>query len=97
MREENGPLFHTTLRNAGLFITLSFATLTYSQKYSDKSLQKIFILFCFLFLTVSTLLLIDLKKNKYKTTDNYEKIPDILLLIVATLVIYILNKLVFKN
>ena len=97
MREENGPLFHTTLRNVGLFITLSFATLTYSQKYSDKSLQKIFILFCFLFLTVSTLLLIDLKKNKYKTTDNYEKIPDILLLIVATLVFYILNRLLFKS
>ena len=97
MSEENGSLFHTTLRNVGLFITLSFATLTYSQKYSDKFLQKIFILFWFLFLSVSTLLLLDLKKNKYKTTDSYDRIPDILLLIVATLVIYILNKLVFKN
>tara|TARA_B100000963_G_C22508492_1_gene617154 strand:- start:203 stop:496 length:294 start_codon:yes stop_codon:yes gene_type:complete len=97
MSEENGPLFHTTLRNVGLFITLSFATLTYSQKYSDKFLQKIFILFCFLFLSVSTVLLLDLKKNKYKYKDGYKNIPDILLVIVVTLFIYILNKLVFKK
>jgi len=72
MSEENGPLFHTTLRNVGLFITLSFATLTYSQKYSDKFLQKIFILFL---QSLETQYLSILVKNMKK---NYLKFQDVL-------------------
>ena len=68
---EEHILFHTTLRNIGLFITLTFGCLTYHNTFSKDKLNNIILLLSIIFLCISFILNFNIIKVE---NDKVEKI-----------------------
>jgi hypothetical protein len=74
--------FHTNLRNIGLFITLAFGTMTYSNNFKNKIYKKLLIFISLIFLIISTLLTVYLIQNQDINQDKKLKIiPKIILIL----------------
>ena len=72
--------YHTNLRNIGLFITLAFATMRYSNNFKKKSYKKSVIIVSLIFLTISSLLTSHLIEYQDETQDEkLSIIPQIIL------------------
>ena len=52
--------YHTNLRNTGLFITIAFGTMGYSEKFSNKLYRRSLIFVSLIFLIISGLLSLNL-------------------------------------
>jgi hypothetical protein len=67
MNEMNEMEFHTKLRNAGLFLTLSFTSIIYYHSKNAKGMNNFILLLSFMFNLISTSISIELfnKTNKY--------------------------------
>lgn len=87
---EQQMLFHTNLRNIGLFITLTFGCLTYHNSFPKDKLSNIIMLLSVIFLSISFILNFNVIKDK-KLIKKYEIIPKLLLIIQITVLLYILN------
>ncbi len=72
--------YHTNLRNIGLFITLAFGTIGYSEKFSNKMYKKSLIIIGLTFLVISGLLNITLiESDNKKRNMKLSLVPKILL------------------
>ena len=72
--------YHTNLRNTGLFITIAFGTMGYSEKFSKKMYRKSLIFISLIFLVVSGLLSFNLIQSDNDKRDiKLSVIPKILL------------------
>ena len=81
--------FHTNLRNIGLFITLAFGTMTYSDNFKNKIYKKNLILISLIFLTISSLLTTYLIENQNKEQDKkLSIIPKIILFLIVILFLF---------
>jgi hypothetical protein len=90
---EEHMLFHTTLRNIGLFITLTFGCLTYRNTFSKDKLNSILSILPIIFLSISFVLNFNILKNKNDKVKRYKIIPQLILIIQITILLYILNML----
>jgi hypothetical protein len=86
----NESVYQSTLRNIGLFITLSFTTLIYYHNKHSKSLGDITLLLSFIFNIVSTTITLQLIKKTKKQIPNY-------LLICNAIIMFHILKLIFKK
>ena len=87
--------FHTNLRNIGLFITLAFGTMTYSNNFKKTIYKKSLILISLIFLSISTLLTLYLIENQDDLDKKLTIIPKIILFLNS--VLFLLDiKLLFK-
>ena len=78
--------FHTNLRNIGLFITLAFGTMGYSNNFKNKTYKKSLIIVSLVFLTISSLLTSHLMQYQDETQDDkLSKIPKIILFLIIVL------------
>ena len=72
--------YHTNLRNTGLFITIAFGTMGYSDNFSKVLYKKSLIFISLLFLTISGLLSYNLIQSDDENRDvKLSMIPKILL------------------
>jgi hypothetical protein len=72
--------YHTNLRNIGLFITLAFGTISYSEKFSNKMYKKSLIIIGLTFLVISGLLNITLiESDNKKRNMKLSLVPKILM------------------
>ena len=72
--------YHTNLRNTGLFITIAFGTMGYSDKYSNKLHKRTLIFVSLIFLIISGLLSFNLVISDDDKRDiKLSVIPKILL------------------
>jgi flagellar biosynthesis protein FliQ len=62
--------FHTNLRNIGLFITLAFGTMGYSNNFKNKTYKKSLIITSLVFLIISSLLTSHLMQYQDETQDK---------------------------
>ena len=90
-------LFHTILRNIGLFITLSFACLTYVYNFPKVYIRKLILSLGMIFLTVSILLNLRVMNVKEDINSSLQKIPKLLIVVQLILFMYIINLLIFKK
>ena len=93
---EEHILFHTTLRNIGVFITLTFGCLTYHNTFSKDKLNNIILLLSIIFLCISFILnfnIIKVENDKVENDKikNYKLIHKLLLIIQIIILFYILN------
>ena len=78
--------FHTNLRNIGLFITLAFGTMGYSNNFKNKTYKKSLIIVSLVFLTISSLLTSHLMQYQDETQDDkLSIIPKIILVLIIIL------------
>ena len=78
--------FHTNLRNIGLFITLAFGTMGYSNNFKNKTYKKSLIIVSLVFLTISSLLTSHLIQYQDETQDEkLSIIPKIILALIIVL------------
>ena len=84
--------FHTNLRNIGLFITLAFGTMGYSNNFKNKTYKKSLIIVSLVFLTISSLLTSHLMQYQDETQD--EKLSIIPKMILALIIILFLLDIV---
>ena len=77
--------FHTNLRNIGLFITLAFGTMTYSNNFKKIIYKKSIILISLIFLLISTLLTFYLIENQDDLDKKLTIIPKIILFLNSVL------------
>ena len=78
--------FHTNLRNIGLFITLAFGTMGYSNNFKNKTYKKSLIVVSLVFLTISSLLTSHLMQYQDETQDDkLSIIPKIILVLIIVL------------
>ena len=85
---EKEMLFHTNLRNIGLFITLTLGCLTYRNTFKKDKLSKHILYIAIIFLYISIIL--NLKINKIK---DIKIIPKLILIIHLIIIFYIFNTL----
>jgi len=85
-------LFHTVLRNVGVFLTLSFTSVMYVHKHATSPMKNIILSVGLIFNFISIQLITELLKNQ----NNLKKIPKLLLVCNVILMFYIFN-LLFKN
>ena len=90
-------LFHTTLRNTGLFITLSFACLTYAHSFPKLYIRRLILSLGLIFLSISFMLNLQNMKLKDENIITLQKIPKLLFVVQMILTIYVINMLVFKK
>ena len=88
---EEHMLFHTTLRNIGLFITLTFGCLTYRNTFSKDKLNNVLTILSLIFLSISFILNFNVIKNKNDKVQKYKIIPHLILIIQVTILLYILR------
>jgi len=84
-------LFHTTFRNAGLFLTLSFTSMIYYHKEYVKNMNYIILTISFIFNIISSIFTIDLLKR------STQKQPKYLIICNIVLMIHICELLLFKK
>lgn len=86
--------YHTNLRNTGLFITIAFGTLSYSEKFSKKLHKKSLIIISLIFLLLSGLLSFNLIQNDSEERDvKLSIIPKILF--GMTILLFIMGVILF--
>ena len=90
-------LFHTSLRNVGLFITLSFVSLTYVKTKSGTSARRIILSMGMIFLSISYILNSRIMKQKNNMDRSLQRISKLLFMVHIILLTYILNLLIFKK
>ena len=90
-------LFHTSLRNVGLFITLSFASLTYVSSFPKSSIRRVILSVSLIFLAISYILNSRITRIKDKVDPSLQKIPKLIFVIQIILSLYLLNLLIFKK
>ena len=90
-------LFHTSLRNVGLFITLSFVSLTYAKTKSGMSARRIILSMSMIFLSISYILNSRIMKQKDNIDRSLQRISKLVFIIHIILLTYILNLLIFKK
>jgi len=90
-------LFHTILRNIGLFITLSFACLTYVYNFPKVYIRKLILSLGIIFLSISMLLNIRVMDVNGEINSSLQKIPKLLIIVQLILFMYIINLLIFKK
>ena len=93
----NEALFHTSLRNVGLFITLSFVSLTYVKTKSGTSARRIILSMGMVFLAISYILNSRIMKQKNNIDSSLQRISKLIFIIHIILLTYILNLLIFKK
>jgi len=84
-------LFHTSLRNAGLFLTLSFTSLVYYHKNHAPKMREVILCISLIFNIISFKIAIELLKK------SDQQIPKYLVICNVILVLHFLNVLLFKN
>ncbi len=84
-------LFHTALRNAGLFLTLSFTSIVYYHKNHVPNMKNIILSIALIFNIISFKITIDLLKRSSQQIPKYLTICNIII------TLHILNLLVFKT
>ena len=90
-------LFHTSLRNVSLFITLSFVSLTYIKTKSDTSIKRIILSLSMVFLSISYILNSRIMEQKDSIDLPLQRISKLIFIIHIILLFYILNLLLFKQ
>ena len=93
----NDMLFNTLLRNVGLFITLSFACLTYIKSNPDIYIRKIILSISLIFLSISYILNTRIMRSKVEVKRSNQNISNLIFVIHVILLFYILNLLIFKK
>lgn len=93
----NDMLFNTLLRNVGLFITLSFACLTYIKSNPDIYIRKIILSISLIFLSISYILNTRIMRSKVEVKRSNQNISKLIFVIHVILLFYILNLLIFKK
>lgn len=84
-------LFHTSVRNTGLFLTLSFSSLAYYHNTTRSKMKGIILFISFIFNIISL-------KISYGLIQKTEKqIPKLLLMCNIILLVYYGNILLFKK
>tara|TARA_A100001037_G_scaffold187360_1_gene167777 strand:- start:12532 stop:12825 length:294 start_codon:yes stop_codon:yes gene_type:complete len=88
--------YHTNLRNTGLFITIAFGTMGYSEKFSNKLYRRSLIFVSLIFLIISGLLSLNLMISDDDKRDiKLSIIPKILF--VLTILLFLMGiRLVIK-
>lgn len=84
-------LFHTALRNAGLFLTLSFTSIIYYHKNHVPNMKNVILSISLIFNIISFKITIDLLKRSEEQIPKYLTICNIIMLL------HIGNLLVFKT
>ena len=90
-------LFHTTLRNTGLFLTLSFVCLNFVHNYPSNKINSLILSMGVIFITISFFLNRSIMKIKDRGLQSYQKISYLLLVVQAIILSYLLNLLIFKK
>ena len=93
----NDMLFNTLLRNVGLFITLSFACLTYIKSNPHIYIRKIILSISLIFLSISYILNTRIMRSKVEVKRSNQNISKLIFVIHVILLFYILNLLIFKK
>ena len=97
MNHDKIMLFHTTLRNIGLFISISFASLTYASNKANEPYAFYLLMNSILFTFISLLLsiqLIEVASDPVFTDETImNKLPYLLVALDIVLLVIGLNKL----
>jgi hypothetical protein len=83
-------IYQSTLRNAGLFITLSFTTAVYYHNNHSIGMGDMILLLSFIFNVISSVITLQLIKKTKKQIPKY-------LLICNVIIMFHVLKLIFKN
>ena len=90
---EKEMLFHTNLRNIGLFITLTLGCLTYRNTFKKDKLSKHILYIAIIFLYISIILNLKINKIKDNKNKDIKIIPKLILIIHLIIIFYIFNTL----